>query len=64
MLFYYFSFVKIMKCCSNKDIMVIKVQDNAEIMSVCFETQNQLKISDYEMKLLNLDQEHIGIPVC
>lgn len=53
-----------MKCCSNNDIMVIKVQENSEIISIYFETWSQLKISDYEMKLLNLDPEHISIPVC
>lgn len=27
-----------------------------------FESKKQEKISDYEMKLMNLDQEHLGIP--
>ena len=26
-----------------------------------FESPNQEKVSDYEMKLMNLDQEHLGI---
>lgn len=56
--------VKIMKCCSNDDIMTIKAQDNADTLSIMFETKNQEKMSDYEMKLMNLDQEHLGIPVC
>lgn len=55
--------VKIMKCCSNDDIMTIKAQDNADTLSIMFETANQEKMSDYEMKLMNLDQEHLGIPV-
>lgn len=53
-----------MKCCSNDDIMTIKAQDNADTLSILFETPNQEKMSDYEMKLMNLDQEHLGIPVC
>lgn len=56
--------VKIMKCCSNDDIMTIKAQDNADTLAIMFETSNQEKVSDYEMKLMNLDQEHLGIPVC
>jgi len=56
--------VKIMKCCSNDDVMTIKAQDNADILTIMFETSNQEKMSDYEMKLMNLDQEHLGIPVC
>ena len=27
-----------------------------------FESPKQEKVSDYEMKLMNLDQEHLGIP--
>lgn len=56
--------VKIMKCCSNDDIMTIKAQDNADTLTIMFETKNQEKVSNYEMKLMNLDQEHLGIPVC
>lgn len=56
--------VKIMKCCSNDDIMTIKAQDNADLLTIMFETSNQEKMSNYEMKLMNLDQEHLGIPVC
>lgn len=56
--------VKIMKCCSNDDIMTIKAQDSADTLTIMFETANQEKMSDYEMKLMNLDQEHLGIPVC
>lgn len=52
-----------MKCCSNDDIMTIKAQDNADTLTIMFETANQEKMSDYEMKLMNLDQEHLGIPV-
>lgn len=55
--------VKIMKCCSNDDVMTIKAQDNADTLNIMFETANQEKMSDYEMKLMNLDQEHLGIPV-
>lgn len=52
-----------MKCCSNDDVMTIKAQDNADTLNIMFETANQEKMSDYEMKLMNLDQEHLGIPV-
>lgn len=54
---------KIMKCAGNDDVLTIKAQDNADTVTFIFETQNQEKVSDYEMKLMNLDQEHLGIPV-
>lgn len=56
------SMAKIMKCAGNDDVLTIKAQDNADTVTFIFETQNQEKVSDYEMKLMNLDQEHLGIP--
>lgn len=56
------SMSKIMKCAGNDDVLTIKAQDNADTVTFIFETQNQEKVSDYEMKLMNLDQEHLGIP--
>lgn len=53
---------KILKTASNTDTMTIKAQDNADTVTFMFESQNQEKVSDYEMKLMNLDQEHLGIP--
>lgn len=54
---------KIMKCAGNNDVLTMKAQDNADTVMFMFETQTQDKVSDYEMKLMNLDQEHLGIPV-
>lgn len=59
-----FSMTKIMKCAGNDDVLTIKAQDNPDNVMFVFESQNQEKVSDYEMKLVNLDQEHLGIPVC
>ncbi|CAG9798411.1 unnamed protein product [Chironomus riparius] len=53
---------KILKCANNNDTVTIKAQDNADTVTFMFESQNQEKMSDYEMKLMNLDQEHLGIP--
>lgn len=52
-----------MKCAGNDDVLTMKAQDNADTVMFMFESQNQEKVSDYEMKLMNLDQEHLGIPV-
>ena len=51
---------KILKCANNNDTVTIKAQDNADTVTFMFESQNQEKVSDYEMKLMNLDQEHLG----
>lgn len=54
---------KILKCAGNDDQVTIKAQDDADTVIFMFESKNHEKISDYEMKLMNLDQEHLGIPV-
>ncbi|XP_039293343.1 proliferating cell nuclear antigen [Nilaparvata lugens] len=56
------SMSKIMKCAGNEDVLTMKAQDNADLVTFMFESQNQEKVMDYEMKLMNLDQEHLGIP--
>lgn len=54
--------IKIMKCANTDDTVTMKAQDDADTVTFTFESKKQEKISDYEMKLLNLDQEHLGIP--
>jgi proliferating cell nuclear antigen len=50
------------RCAANDDIITVKAQDQADTVTFMFESPNQEKVSDYEMKLMNLDQEHLGIP--
>ncbi len=57
------SMSKILKCAANDDIITVKAQDqDADTVTFVFESPNQEKVADYEMKLMNLDQEHLGIP--
>jgi len=56
------SMSKIIKCAANDDTITIKAQDNADTVTFVFESPNQEKVADYEMKLMNIDQEHLGIP--
>lgn len=56
------SMSKILKCASNEDAITIKAGDNADVVTFMFESPNGEKVSDYEMKLMDLDQEHLGIP--
>ena len=50
------------RCAANDDIITVKAQDQGDTVTFMFESPNQEKVSDYEMKLMNLDQEHLGIP--
>ena len=56
------SMSKILRCADNNDIITVKAQDQGDTVTFMFESPNQEKVSDYEMKLMNLDQEHLGIP--
>lgn len=84
---------KILKCAGNEDIITLRAEDNADTLTLVFETNSrflvlkhnilkdtlprtlnhfmnfsflltdQEKVSDYEMKLMDLDVEQLGIPV-
>jgi len=56
------SLTKILKCSNNDDVVTIKAQDAADIVTFVFEAKNAKSISEFDMKLMNLDQEHLGIP--
>merc|ERR1712059_166911 len=56
------SMAKILRCAANDDIVTVKAQDDGDTVTFMFESPNQEKVSDYEMKLMSLDQEHLGIP--
>lgn len=56
------SMSKILKCACNDDAITVKAGDNADTVTFMFESPNGDKVSDYEMKLMDLDSEHLGIP--
>lgn len=54
---------KLMKCANNDDAVTIKADgENSDNLTLVFESPNREKVSDYEMKLIDIDQEHLGIP--
>lgn len=54
---------KIMKCMGNEDILTINSQtDQANKLTLMFESESQDRISEFEMKLMDIDSEHLGIP--
>lgn len=56
------SLSKILKCSSNDDAITIKAQDSADIVSFIFESKKGDRVSDFDMKLMSIDSEHLGIP--
>ncbi|RUP47133.1 proliferating cell nuclear antigen, partial [Jimgerdemannia flammicorona] len=53
---------KILKCANNDDVLTIKADDNGDVLSLVFESKENDKISEYELKLMDIDSEHLGIP--
>lgn len=53
----FISMFKILKCVGNEDIIMLRVEDNVDILVLVFEVLNQEKVLDYEMKLMDLDVE-------
>jgi len=58
----FISLSKILKCAENKDIITMRADDEGDSINFMFETQSQDRISDFEMKLMDIDSEHLGIP--
>jgi len=53
---------KIVKCAGNDDGVTIKASEKGDHVAFVFENQNGGKVSDYEIKQMDLDGEHLGIP--
>ncbi|KAL3518107.1 hypothetical protein ACH5RR_020696 [Cinchona calisaya] len=53
---------KMLKCAGNDDIITIKADDGSDTVTFMFESPTQDKISNFEMKLMDIDSEHLGIP--
>jgi proliferating cell nuclear antigen len=53
---------KILKCADNGDVITLKAEDTADSLTLMFESANQDRISDFELKLMDIDADHLGIP--
>ena len=53
---------KVLKCCNNDDILTLKSDDQADTMTFVFENSAQDRVSDFELKLMDIDSEHLSIP--
>jgi proliferating cell nuclear antigen len=53
---------KILKCMTSKDSLSIQARDDGDIVNFIFESQDQKRFSNFELKLNDIDQEQLGIP--
>lgn len=56
------SLSKILKCANNEDCITLKAEESEDTVTFMFENKDQDKISDFELKLMDIDSEHLGIP--
>jgi len=56
------SLAKVLKCANSDDTVTIKAIDKPDKIQLIFESDGKERTADYELKLLNLDQDHLGIP--
>jgi len=56
------SMAKVLKCAGNEDIITIKAEDSGDSVSFMFESPKQTRISQFSLKLMDIDSEHLGIP--
>jgi len=56
------SLAKVLRCASMDDIITLKASDQGDCITLMFENENQDRISDFELKLMDIDGEHLGIP--
>mmetsp|Transcript_32345 Transcript_32345/g.52272 ORF Transcript_32345/g.52272 Transcript_32345/m.52272 type:complete len:264 (-) Transcript_32345:143-934(-) len=52
---------KILKCAGNDDVITMKCEDSGDTIQFVFES-NDDKVSNFELKLMDIDSEQLGIP--
>jgi proliferating cell nuclear antigen len=56
------SLTKVLRAAQNEDILTLKAEDAPDVLNLVFESSETDRISEYDLKLMDIDQEHLGIP--
>lgn len=56
------SMTKILKCAANDDVITLKAEEEPDSVTFMFESQKNDRICEYEMKLMDIESEHLQIP--
>lgn len=56
------SLTKVLRACQPDDILTLKAEDAPDVVNLTFENKESDRISEYDIKLMDIDQEHLGIP--
>lgn len=53
---------KILKSANNDDVLSLKKSDDGDTLQMTFESPKSDRVGEFEMKLMDIDSEHLGIP--
>lgn len=56
------SVAKVFKLCGNDDAVIIRHEDDGETVTFVFEGAGEDRVSDFDLKLMHFDLEHLGVP--
>ncbi|RMD44532.1 hypothetical protein DV735_g531, partial [Chaetothyriales sp. CBS 134920] len=56
------SLTKVLRAAQNEDILTLKAEDAPDVVNLVFESTQTDRLSEYDIKLMDIDQEHLGIP--
>jgi len=56
------SLTKVLRAAQGEDILTLKAEDAPDVVNLTFEDNKTDRMSEYDIKLMDIDQEHLGIP--
>ncbi|KAG8894134.1 proliferating cell nuclear antigen [Tulasnella sp. 403] len=56
------SFSKVVRCAKDDDTISLRAQEDTDILYLTYEAKNSDRIDNYEMKLMDIDADALGIP--
>ncbi|KAF3394540.1 Proliferating cell nuclear antigen [Penicillium rolfsii] len=56
------SLTKVLRAAQNEDILTLKAEDFPNAVNLIFESAETDRLSEYDIKLMDIDQEHLAIP--
>lgn len=56
------SLTKVLRSANNNDILNMRKSDNADSLHLVFEGTSSDRIGEFDLKLMDIDTEHLGIP--
>ncbi|KAJ4492671.1 proliferating cell nuclear antigen, N-terminal domain-containing protein [Lentinula edodes] len=56
------SLTKVLKCAKDDDVCTLRAADEADVLNLVYEAKNSDRISSYDLKLMDIDAETLGIP--